>query len=81
MSVPCFIKSIDGVENLNLNDTYRVTFSGFLMDTSNSQFMVTFDAVKGSDWGIQARTAVSTWAFNTLGEVVDLVILPNLETI
>jgi hypothetical protein len=80
MAVACFIRSVDGVENLG-DDTYRVSVSCSLMDTSNSTFSTTFDAVGGSDWRIQARTAASVFALEHLGETVSLCILPNLETI
>ncbi len=80
MSVACFIRSVDSVVNAG-NDTFTVTILCNLMDTSNSVFTVSFDAAKGSDWRIQARTAVASHALTALGETVDLVVLPSLETI
>lgn len=80
MAVACFLKTMDNVENLG-NDMFRVTLTCSLMDTSNSQFSMTFDAQKGADWGIQGRIAVAQWVLEHLGETVDLLVLPNLETI
>jgi hypothetical protein len=80
MSVACFVRSVDLVENLG-NDVYRATVSCNLMDMSNSTFVATFDAVAGSDWQIQCRTAISAWALEHLGETVGLCILPSLDTL
>lgn len=80
MAVGAFVKSVDQVENIG-NDTYRVTCNVSIMDASNSQFSISFDAVKGADWKILCRTAVASKALSDLGETVDLVVLPGLETI
>lgn len=80
MSVACFIKTVETVENVG-DDSYRVSLVCSLMDVSNSQFSVQFDAVKGSDWRIQARAAVSSFALQNLGETVDFVVTPGLETL
>lgn len=80
MAVGAFVKSIDQVENMG-SDTYRVTCNVSIMDASNSQFFISFDAVKGADWKILCRTAVAAKAASDLGETVDLVVMPGLETI
>jgi len=80
MGVACFLRSVDSVQNMG-NGVFNVTVLCNLMDTGNSSFAVSFDAQAGSDWRIQARTAVAAHALATTGEVVDLVILPSLETI
>lgn len=80
MAVACFIRSIDDVENLG-NDIFRVTVSCKLMDTSNSQFTCTFDSTKGADWRIQCREGVQFWVTEHLGEVIDLFVLPSMETV
>lgn len=80
MAVPCFIRTIDAVENLG-GDVYRIFAACNLMDASNSVFNIQFDAVKGADWRIQARSAAALYALEHLGETVDFVIMPGLETL
>ena len=80
MAVACFIRTIDSVVRLPAGD-FAVTLLCNLMDEGNSSFQVTFEAQRGADWRIQARTAVAAQALASTGETVDLVILPSLETI
>ena len=80
MSVACFIRSVEAIENQGSN-TYRITINCNLMDATNSTFQVAFDAIKGSDWRIQARQAAAAFALSSLGETVDFVVTPGLETL
>lgn len=80
MPIACFMRSVDMVENLG-SDLFRITVSCNLMDSSNSTFQTQFDAQKGADWRIQARDAVRTAALSQLGETVDVVIMPGLESL
>jgi hypothetical protein len=80
MTVGAFVRNIETVENIG-SDTYRITCNVTLMDAGNSPFQITFDAQKGADWPIMCRQAVSAYALETLGETVDLVVMPGLDTI
>lgn len=80
MAIACFIRQIELVEAVAPN-TYRITAQCNLMDGTNSTFTMSFEAVKGADWRIQARSAAVRFALESYGETVDLVITPGLETL
>lgn len=80
MGVVCFVKSIDGVANMG-NDVYRVNCGVNLMDEQNTFISAEFQAIRGADWKIQARTAIAELVMAQTGQTLDLLILPSLETL
>lgn len=80
MAVSGFVRSIDQVDNVG-NDIFRLTCQCALMNPGNSVFTLEFEAAKGSDWKIQCRTAFIQYALVNLGEQVDFVVLPGLDTL
>ena len=76
-----FILRVDNVETDDV-----VTFSvrievRFLNGTSPSTNLLTFSAQWGADWRLMAKGAIQEWAINTIGELVDGVVFPDLTTV
>ena len=80
MGVVCFVKSIDGVANMG-NDVYRINCGVNVMDENNTFISAEFEAVRGADWKIQARTAIHDIVLAQTGQTLELLILPSLETL
>lgn len=80
MGLAVFVKSIESVENVG-NDEFSVAITAVIMDANNTAFTLSFQAARGADWRIQCRSAVAQWVLNDRNEVVDLVIMPGLETL
>jgi hypothetical protein len=74
------VKSIDGIANMG-NDVYRVTCGVTVMDENSTFISAEFQAVRGADWKIQARTAIAQIVLAQLGVPLELLILPSLETL
>lgn len=80
MGVVCFLKSLDGLSNVG-GDAYRVNCGVVVMDENSTFISAEFTAIRGSDWKIQARTAIAQLVLAQTGLEMELLVLPNLETI
>jgi hypothetical protein len=74
----CFINEIVDVSREAGTDTFTVTIGFIFLSNSPSHNEISFSAPWGSDWRLMARSAITAWILENLGEAVDGVVFPDL---